>query len=119
MVETSYCGGPARDRGAFALRLRLIVRLGPVERETELGLNTGTGRAADKPVRIGVASKKERSATKPRTIWEDIALRERGVDRDRRTVAVRGVGGQADGTDRTRESLLISGGCTWFNDRET
>jgi len=50
---------------------------------------------------------------------EDIALRERGVDRDRRTVAVRGVGGQADGTDRTRESFLISEGCTWFNDRDT
>ena len=58
MAETSHCGGPARDRGAFTLRLRLIVRLGPVERETELRLNAGTGGVADKPVGIGVASKK-------------------------------------------------------------
>jgi len=93
MAETSHCGGPARTRGAFTLRLRLIVRLGPVERETELRLNAGTGRVADKPVGIGVASKKERSATKPRTICGRYSFGERGVDRDRRTVAVRGVGG--------------------------
>jgi len=67
MPETSHCGGPARDRVAFTLRLRLMVRLGPAERETELRPNAGTGGVADKPVGIGVASKKERSATKPRT----------------------------------------------------
>jgi len=69
MAETSCRGGPAWDRGA--------VPLGPVERETELRLKGGGGEVADGPVGIGVASKKERSAMKPRTICGRYSLQGR------------------------------------------